>query len=130
MRLFLDKWSMDGPSEKVTVGQGFEWSEPSTDSEKQVFQMKGMVRVQSGVSWRSVAESSVGQRLLCKLQDSAGLPRPHPYPRPTLSLLLLEKVLFAQALRGHAWSHLSASLIPPIFPTSPITGAKYVINIF
>lgn len=46
VRLFiLSKWSMNGPLEKVMLGQGFEWSELSTDSEKQVFQMKGLVRV-------------------------------------------------------------------------------------
>lgn len=46
VRLFiLNKRSMNGPSEKVMRGQGFKWSEPSTDSEKQVFQRKGLVRV-------------------------------------------------------------------------------------
>lgn len=45
VRLFiLNKWSMNGPLEKVMRGQGFKWNEPSTDSEKQVFQRKGLAR--------------------------------------------------------------------------------------
>lgn len=36
---------MNGPLEKMMLGQGFEWSEPSMDLEKQVFQMKGLARV-------------------------------------------------------------------------------------